>query len=256
MKKITLILAVVLVGLSATAQEAKNERRGQRRPQPEQMAQMATRQMAERYSLTADQVKAVADLNRQYAGKVPMHFGFENDRGRGPQARGGRLPQGQNGEQPHAQNGQRPQRSEQPQAQNGGRPQSQAGERPQLGGQPQAQHGGRPDFSDGHRPQRQELTKEQQKQLKKDRKAYTKGLKKIMDKTQFKAYQKDLAEMEEAAQNRPAGGPGHGFGPGSGGSGMDRSSAPAEGFRSNPGPGSGSGLGPGSGPAGLGGPEI
>lgn len=215
MKKITLILAVVLVGLSATAQEAKNERRGQQRPQPEQMAQMATRQMAERYSLTADQVKAVADLNRQYAGKVPMHFSFENDRGRGPQARGGRLPQGQNGEQPHAQNGQRPQRSEQPQAQNGGRPQSQAGERPQ--------HGGRPDFSDGHRPQRQELTKEQQKQLKKDRKAYTKGLKKIMDKTQFKAYQKDLAEMEEAAQNRPAGGPG------SGGSGMDRSSAPSPG---------------------------
>jgi len=250
MKKITLILAVVLVGLSATAQEAKNERRGQRRPQPEQMAQMATRQMAERYSLTADQVKAVADLNRQYAGKVPMHFGFENDRGCGPQARGGRLPQGQNGEQPHAQNGQRPQRSEQPQAQNGGRPQSQAGERPQHGGQPQAQHGGRPDFSDGHRPQRQELTKEQQKQLKKDRKAYTKGLKKIMDKTQFKAYQKDLAEMEEAAQNRPAGGPSSGFGPGNGGSGMDRSSAPAEGFRSNPGPGSGSG------PAGLGGPEI
>ena len=248
MKKTALILAVVLVGLSATAQEAKNERRGQRRPQPEQMAQIATRQMAERYSLTADQVKAVADLNRQYAGKVPMHFGFENDRGRGPQARGGRLPQGQNGEQPHAQNGQRPQRSEQPQAQNGGRPQSQAGERPQ--------HGGRPDFSDGHRHQRQELTKEQEKQLKKDRKAYTKGLKKIMDKTQFKAYQKDLAEMEEAAQNRPAGGPGHGFGPssgfgpGNGGSGMDRSSAPAEGFRSNPGPGSGSG------PAGLGGPEI
>ena len=254
MKKITLILAVVLVGLSATAQEAKNERRGQRRPQPEQMAQMATRQMAERYSLTADQVKAVADLNRQYAGKVPMHFGFENDRGRGPQARGGRLPQGQNGEQPHAQNGQRPQRSEQPQAQNGGRPQSQAGERPQHGGQSQAQHGGRPDFSDGHRPQRQELTKEQQKQLKKDRKAYTKGLKKIMDKTQFKAYQKDLAEMEEAAQNRPAGGPGHGFGPGSGGPGMDRSSAPAEGFRNNP--GNGLGPGSGSGPAGLGGPEI
>ena len=244
MKKITLILAVVLVGLSATAQEAKNERRGQRRPQPEQMAQMATRQMAERYSLTADQVKAVADLNRQYAGKVPMHFGFENDRGRGPQARGGRLPQ--------AQNGQRPQRSEQPQAQNGGRPQSQAGERPQYGGQSQAQHGGRPDFSDGHRPQRQELTKEQQKQLKKDRKAYTKGLKKIMDKTQFKAYQKDLAEMEEAAQNRPAGGPGNGFGPGSGGYGMDRSSAPAEGFRNNP----GNGLGSDSGHAGLGGPEI
>ena len=252
MKKTALILAVVLVGLSATAQEAKNERRGQQRPQPEQMAAMATRQMTERYSLTADQAKAVAELNRQYAGKVPMRFGFGKGPGpdRGPQARGGRLPQGQNGEQPNAQNGQRPQRSEQPQAQNGGRPQSQAGERPQHRGQQQAQHGGRPDFSDGHRPQRQELTKEQQKQLKKDRKAYTKGLKKIMDKTQFKAYQKDLAEMEEAAQNRPAGG--HGFGPGNGGPGMDRSSAPAEGFRNNP----GNGLSSDSGHAGLGGPEI
>ena len=62
MKKTALILAVVLVGLSATAQEAKNERRGQQRPQPEQMAAMATRQMTERYSLTADQAKAVAEL--------------------------------------------------------------------------------------------------------------------------------------------------------------------------------------------------
>lgn len=210
MKKTALILAVVLVGLSATAQEAKNERRGQQRPQPEQMAAMATRQMTERYSLTADQAKAVAELNRQYAGKVPMRFGFGKGPGpdRGPQARGGERPQAQNGERPQVQN--------------------------------------------GHRPQRQELTKDQQTQLKKDRKAYTKGLKKIMDKTQFKAYQKDLAEMEEAAWNRPAGGPGSGFGPGNGGPGMDRSSAPAEGFRNNP----GNGLGSDSGHAGLGGPEI
>lgn len=191
MKKTALILAVVLVGLSATAQEAKNERRGQQRPQPEQMAAMATRQMTERYSLTADQAKAVAELNRQYAGKVPMHFGFGKGPGpdRGPQARGGERPQAQNGERPR--------------------------------------QGGHPDFSDGRRPRHQELTKDQQTQRKKDRKAYTKGLKKILDKTQFMAYQKDLAEMEEAAQNRPAGGSGHGFGPGNGGPGMDRSNAPA-----------------------------
>ena len=73
MKKIVILFAVALVGLTVLAQEARNEQRSRRGPNPEAMAQMMTKAMAQQYSLTPEQVQAVSALNLRYVGKIPMN---------------------------------------------------------------------------------------------------------------------------------------------------------------------------------------
>ncbi len=169
MKKIVVILAVALVGLTASAQETRKEQQGRRGNNPEAMVQMQTNAMAEKYGLSQDQMNAVAELNTRYAGKIPMaHFS-------------GRRPDGQKGNRPEMKEGEGPQRPQRPSGENAGEGQMQRGSRPQGRMQPQT------------------LSAEQQKQQKANLKAYNKELKKIMNKTQFKAYKNDLKEAEEQA---------------------------------------------------------
>ena len=72
MKKIVIILAVALAGLTVCAQEGRRGGKGPGKPDPEMMAQMQTKAMAERYALTPEQQAYVLELNRQYAGRIPM----------------------------------------------------------------------------------------------------------------------------------------------------------------------------------------
>lgn len=75
MKKIllTLVMALATTGM-ALAQQDDNKERGQR-PDPAQMAQRMTEQMAQRYGLDDKQQASLLELNKQYASKMPMMRG-------------------------------------------------------------------------------------------------------------------------------------------------------------------------------------
>lgn len=75
MKKIllTLVMALATTGM-ALAQQGDNKERGQR-PDPAQMAQRMTEQMAQRYGLDDKQQANILELNKQYAPKMPMMRG-------------------------------------------------------------------------------------------------------------------------------------------------------------------------------------
>lgn len=66
-------MALVTTGM-ALAQQDNNRERGQR-PDPAQMAQRMTEQMAQRYGLDDKQQASLLELNKQYAPKMPMMRG-------------------------------------------------------------------------------------------------------------------------------------------------------------------------------------
>ncbi len=66
-------MALATTGM-ALAQQGDNKERGQR-PDPAQMAQRMTEQMAQRYGLDDKQQANILELNKQYAPKMPMMRG-------------------------------------------------------------------------------------------------------------------------------------------------------------------------------------
>lgn len=71
MKKIlaTLVMAVLMASMAFAQSENQEQRR---RPDPAQMAQRMTEMMAKHYGLNDTQKASLLELNKKYAGKMPM----------------------------------------------------------------------------------------------------------------------------------------------------------------------------------------
>lgn len=167
MKKIllTMVMALALAGV-ASAQDNDRQKQGQR-PDPAQMAQRMTEQMVKKYGLDSKQEASLLELNKQYAGKMPMMGG----------PRGGRP---------------------------GGRPGMGGGQPGMRGGQP---GGNRPDsaMARRQRPSKEEMDK-RMKEMQANREAYNAGVKKIMTKKQYKQFTADQEKMRQRGHRQGNGG--------------------------------------------------
>lgn len=113
MKKIlmTMVMALVMTGAAFAQQDNGNGNGQRRRPNTEQMAQQMTEQMVSRYGLDDTQKASLLELNKKYAGKMPMMGGPRGGRPGGrPGMRGGQ-PGGQRPDSTMAQR-QRPSKEE------------------------------------------------------------------------------------------------------------------------------------------------
>lgn len=159
MKKIimTLVMALVMTGAAFAGDNNHNAHRQDQRPDAAQMAQQMTDRMASRYGLDEKQTASLLELNKEYAGKMPMMGG-----------RHGGKPGGRPGFP-------------------GGRPDRNGG--CQCGNQPE----GTPADSAMARPPRpsKEEMEQRQKEMESNREAYNAGVKKIMTSKQYKQYEED-----------------------------------------------------------------
>lgn len=158
MKKIFLAMAMTLL-TAGTMVAQQNDNRQMRRPDPAQMAQNMTERMVKRYGLDSKQAASLLELNKEYAGKIPMmgrpHGGRPGMRG-GQHGMGGKQP-GMDGKQPGM-----------------------------------ANHDST--MAPPQRPPKEEMDK-RFKEMKADREAYNAKVKKIMTKKQYKKYTEDQEKM-------------------------------------------------------------
>jgi hypothetical protein len=168
MKKIVLtMIAAVMMGATAMAQQA-NPNNGERRQfDPQEMVKQRTEATAKKYGLNEEQTQKLLDLNTRYQGKI------------GPMGGMGGMRQGQG----RRQMGQRPQGQAPRRAQND----SVRSERPR----PQ---GGQGNFGGANR-----------EEMRKNMEAYEAELKTIMTEEQYKAYQNDSVSRRPMRRgDRPA----------------------------------------------------
>lgn len=86
----TMVMALVMTGAAFAQQDNGNGNGQRRRPNTEQMAQQMTEQMVNRYGLDDTQKASLLELNKKYAGKMPMMGGPRGGRPGGrPGMRGG-----------------------------------------------------------------------------------------------------------------------------------------------------------------------
>lgn len=173
MKKIFLALALAVMTIGSAFAQDDNQKQG--RPDPAKMAEHMTEQMVKKYGLDDKQKASLLELNKEYAGKMPMM-----GRRGGPGMRGGRP----GGMRPDSTMQQRP---------DGPAPEMNGQQNPPQmnGGQP-----GGPDMKNGQRPSKEEMEK-MRKEMETNREAYNKGLKKIMTDDQYKKYTEDQQKRQQ-----------------------------------------------------------
>lgn len=161
MKKIFMALALAVMTVSGAFAQDDNMRQGGR-PDPAKMAEHITEQMVSKYGLDDKQKASLLELNKEYAGKMPMMGG----RPGGPGMRGPRP------------DGMRPDSTMRRQ-------------RPDMDRQ-------RPDsaMSQRQRPSKEQMEK-MRKEMEANREAYNAGVKKIMTSKQYKQYTEDQEKMQK-----------------------------------------------------------
>lgn len=165
MKKIILAMAMTLL-MSGTALAQQNDNKQMRRPDPAQMAQNMTERMVKRYGLDSKQEAKLLELNKEYAGKMPM---MGRPRGGRPGMHGGRP--GMGGKQPDMN-----------------------GKQPDMNGKQPGTENHDSTMTPPQRPSKEEMDK-RFKEMKADREAYNAKVKKIMTKKQYKKYTEDQEKM-------------------------------------------------------------